>query len=91
MDKTKYSISELEELAMLRLGEFLDKDKDEIDDKDIEIVKVASSTRGTNSRLGATKRVGESTQLAVIKSITKDAKEIERYVRATLPDYLPSK
>ena len=82
-------IEQLESLAIQRIRETLERDPNKVNDRELEIAKLASSARSTNSRLGATKRVQDSTQLSIIKTITEDPEERKKYVKATLPEYCP--
>jgi hypothetical protein len=89
MENKTNPIEQLESLAIQRIKETLVKEPDKVSDRELEIAKLASSTRSTNSRLSATKRVQDATQLSIIKTITEDPEERKKYVKATLPEYCP--
>ena len=90
--KKENSIEHLEGLAIEKINNFLQKPIAELEKKginELDVVKIAATTRSTNSRLGATKRVKDGTQLAVIKMIATDDKTRKDYIKATLPEYFP--
>ena len=87
-EQKKNSIEYLEGLAIKKLTKILE-DNDEPKPWQLEVAKLASTTRSTNSRLAATKRVQDATQFSIIKVISKDIDETRKYVKATLPEYYP--
>ena len=61
--------------------------------KKIEALRVKSAMSGYNgsTRAMSTSRVSDAMQYTIIKDIAKDKNELDKYVRATLPQFIPDK
>ena len=90
MKEIKNSVEHLKNLAIGKLIAFFENKG--IEDEDTtEEAKMAMGTLKAVGVLLATNRVKEATQFAIIKAITTDVKVREQYIKATLPQYVPSK
>jgi len=54
-------------------------------------IRVAMSSYNGSTRIMSTSRVADAMQYAVIKDIAKDKEQLNEYIKATLPQYVPSK
>jgi hypothetical protein len=89
--KQSKSVDYAKELVIGELISLFEIPRTERDDKDKEDIRTANSTLGGISRILATERVSDATQFNVIRMIATDTKTREEYIKATLPQYIPSK
>jgi len=54
-------------------------------------IKAAMSGYNGSTRAMSTSRVSDAMQYTIIKDIAKDKNELDKYVRATLPQFIPDK
>ena len=89
--KQSKSVDYAKELVVSELIALYEIPREKRNDDDKNDIRTANSTIGGISRLLATERVSDATQFNVIRIISTDPKERERYIRATLPQYCPDK
>jgi hypothetical protein len=59
--------------------------------EELDPLKVKSAMSGYNgsTRAMSTARVAESMQLSVLREMANDKEELRKYIKATLPSYVP--
>ena len=85
MDKNQIDITLHNESGQLLL--------DYIKGKKFEPLQIKAAMSGYNgsTRAMSTSRVADAMQYTIIKDIAKDKTELDKYVRATLPQFIPDK
>lgn len=83
------SWTEIQNLALEEIADFLQAD--EMDKEDYLRVKIALGSLSAYTRIRATERVRDVTQLRVVEALARDKEQLEEYIVSTLPHLTPAR
>lgn len=88
----KTNKEEIQELGLNAIKEFFQVDTAEIDKKTIQIVHDKAKIGMQFEReMNISKRAVEMNYLRVFRLVAEDKKELKKYVKKSMPQYLPMK
>ncbi len=88
----KVNKTEIQELGLNAIKEFFKADVDTFDKDTIKIIHdKAKIGMQFEKEMNVSKRAVEMNYLRVFKLVAEDRKELKKYVKASMPQYLPMK